>query len=478
MLDSTDTTKDSPSPNATAVVPPPRKVHVETWGCQMNVADSERMLALLTKGNYSLTLDVEDADLVLLNTCHIREKARHKVLSRLGVLRELKLKNPGMKIAVAGCVAQADGDKLIKAAPQIDVLLGPGKIDELPRLLAEQEKSGKSSIAIGFKKDRAHDHDLADAAAISSAAPTLTGKAEVSRYINIQQGCDNFCTFCVVPFTRGREISRQPADILKECESLLAQGAREIMLLGQNVNSYGLDLVKTGALAASPAGPFVDLLRLTTALPGLDRLRFTTSNPHDFTEPVADLFATSPKLGRYIHLPVQSGNDAVLERMRRKVTVAEYWERIYWLRRARPDIAISTDLIVGFPGETDEEFLDTLKLVEKVRFSFIFCFKYSSRRNTAAARFRDQVSEEIKEERLARLNKLQDQITLELNLAEIGQVREVLFLYESKKSPGYFYGRTEHFRLVRVQSHKSVVGECLPVRIEGANKVALTGQLS
>ena len=455
-----------------------RKVHVETWGCQMNVADSEKMLSLLQGMDYVLTEDEKEADLFLLNTCHIREKAKHKVISRLGMLREMKKQRPGVQIAVTGCVAQAEGAKLLKEAPQIDVLVGPGKIDELPALIQKSTVEGTAAMATGFNKPGDelkrghHDHNT------GTVPPTLTGKNEVTRFVNIIQGCNNFCTFCIVPFTRGREISRQPGEILAETRRLVEGGAREVMLLGQNVNSYGLDLVEKGDLAAGNDGPFVELLRQVANTPGLQRLRFTTSNPHDFTRPLAQLFADDPRMGRYMHLPVQSGNDRVLEVMRRKVTVEEYRERIRWLRDAVPDMAISTDLIVGFPGETDAEFEDTLKLVEEVQYSFIYAFKYSPRKGTAAARMPGQLPEAVMDERLARLNALQDSITMRQTEAECGAVREVLFLYESKKSPGVFYGRTEHFRLVRVESSRPLAGECLPVLITGGNKTALVGELA
>jgi len=456
--------------------PQPRKVHIETWGCQMNVADSERMLSLLQERNYTLTNDVNEADLVLLNTCHIREKAKQKILSRLGVLRELKEQRPGMKIAVSGCVAQAEGAKLIKSAPQIDVLLGPGKIDDLTKLLDEQQTTGRSAYSVGFKSDRGEATTNREEATRRDT-PTLTGKNEVTRFVNIIQGCDNFCTFCVVPFTRGREISRPATLILDEAKNLVAQGAREIMLLGQNVNSYGHDLIRRGLLTETSDGPFVDLLRKVADIPGLDRLRFTTSNPHDFSPSIAKLFKDHPKLGRYIHFALQSGNDRILAEMRRKVTAAEFLERVSWLRAAIPDMAISTDLIVGFPGETEAEFEDTLAIVEKVQFSFAYSFMYSPRKGTAAARFADQVPEDVKERRLARLNKLLDSITIAQHQAEIGQVREVLFLYESRKEPGCFYGRTEHFRLVRAFSSENIIGKTLAVQIDGANKTALTGKL-
>ncbi|MEI6833823.1 MAG: tRNA (N6-isopentenyl adenosine(37)-C2)-methylthiotransferase MiaB [bacterium] len=456
-----------------------RKVHIETWGCQMNVADSERMLALLEAQNYELTKSgPEAADLILLNTCHIREKARHKVLSRLGVLDELKQKNPELKIAVTGCVAQADGKKLLELAPQIDVLLGPGKIEELPNLLSESTRLGTQTMATGFDRHR----DAAEAGrtqpnnAESINIPSVSGKKEVTRFVNIIQGCNNFCTFCVVPFTRGREISRPIEDIRKEVQYLVSQGAREVTLLGQNVNSYGLDFLETEDVPAD-GGPFVDLLKVIGEIDGLERLRFTTSNPHDFTRPLADLFASQPKLGRYMHLPVQAGNNRTLERMKRKVTVEQYLERIYWLQTAVPGIAISTDIIVGFPGETDEEFEDTLRLMERIRFSFVYAFKYSPRRGTAAARFSDQIPEAVKDTRLARLNALQDKISLELALADVGRTKDVLFIYESQKSPGIWVGKTPEFRTVRVNSKDDLLGRTLPVHVTGGNKIALLGEL-
>ncbi len=458
-----------------------KKVFVETWGCQMNVADSETMLSMLQDQNYEATDKVEQADLVLLNTCHIREKATHKVLSRLGALRAVAELNPKMKIAVAGCVAQAEGEKLLDKATNIDILLGPGKIQDLPQLLARHETEAKPVSALGFKKNQPHDHaheePIVDFPGLPAVKPTVTGKDEITRYVNIAQGCDNFCTFCVVPFTRGREISRPSDEIVNEVRSLIADGSCEITLLGQNVNSYGHDLVRDGKLPMSDRGPFVDLLEAVVQLPGLDRLRFTTSNPHDFTKPIAELFRQYPKMGRYIHLPVQSGNDEVLERMKRKVTIAEYWERVRWLREIDPEMALSTDLIVGFPGETDEQFEDTLKLVEAVRYSFIFAFKYSPRKGTAAARFRDQVTDAVQSRRLAALNELQDRITLELNLGEIGRTRQVLSHYKSRKEPDVYYARTEQFRLVKVASGRNLVGKTVAVEIIDANKIALVGRL-
>ena len=468
----------SPSASDIATSKAPRKVHVETWGCQMNNADSERMLALLAERNYVATPTAEDADLILLNTCHIREKARHKVVSRLGVLRELKEHRPGLRIAVAGCVAQAEGAKLLKAAPGIiDVLLGPGRIEALPELLDEQARTGRAAVARGFQRHEPHEPG-ATLPARPAAAPTLSGAPEISRFVNIQQGCDNYCTFCVVPFTRGRETSRTAAEILAESRALLASGVKELTLLGQNVNSYGADLVATGLSPQTADGPFVELLRQVAALPELLRLRFTTSNPHDFSPALAALFASHDKLGRYLHLPLQSGDDEVLARMQRKVTADAYWQRVQDLRQRVPDMALSTDLIVGFPGETDAQFERTLAMVRAVEFSFAFTFKYSPRPHTPAARYSDQVPEAVKDARLARLNALQDELTTAQQLAEIGETRSVLFHYESRKQPGYYYGRTPHFRLVRVLSAVNLIGQELPVRITAGNKTALLGELA
>lgn len=464
------------------------KVHFETWGCQMNVADSEKMLGLLQGQHYQLTDTPEQADLIVLNTCHIREKSNHKVRSRLGVLKDLKKTNPRLKIAVTGCVAQAEGEKLLQRDSGIDLLLGPGKIDELPRLLAESaQRPHRPAIALGFAKGRG-DHSQetpAEAAKIEAAtfeeclhpAPSLFGRNEISRFVTIQQGCNNFCTFCVVPFTRGKEISVKPAIVAAKVRSLLSNGSKEITLLGQNVNSYGTDLLENQTLMPTADGPFVDLLRDLCAIPELVRLRFTTSNPHDLTFPLAQLFGQEPKLGKHFHLPIQSGSDAILEKMRRKVTAAEYVRRVQWLRDAVPDMALSTDLIVGFPGETDEDFQATLDLVEKVRYQFLYAFNYSPRKHTAAIRFKEQVPDAVKTKRLGALNALQDRITVEINEATIGNVHKVLFLYPSRKKPGCFYGRNAQFQLVQIESSESIAGQERDVLITKANKTALVGTL-
>jgi tRNA-2-methylthio-N6-dimethylallyladenosine synthase len=455
-----------------------KRVHVETWGCQMNVADSEKMLSILAKEDYLGTSQVEEADLIILNTCHIREKARHKVVSRLGVLRELKKQKPGLTIAVTGCVAQAEGKKLLAEAPTIDLLIGPGKLHELGQMLQDHKATKTQQMAVGFAKptyDEPTPEELDQMA--RHLGESLDGKNEASRFVTIQQGCDNFCTFCVVPFTRGREVSERPQMIQAKVKGFLKMGAQEITLLGQNVNSYGLDLVEKGLIPQSPKGPFVDLLESLCQIEDLKRLRITTSNPHDLTEPLARLYGKEPKLGKYFHLPVQSGSNRILDAMKRKVTREDYLKKVNWFWEGVPDMALSTDLIVGFPGETEEDFEETLDLVDKVRYRFVFAFMYSPRKNTPAQRFSPQVPEEIKAQRLARLHRLQDPISLGWHERQVGAEREVLFLYGSKKEPGIYYGRDEYFHLVRVPSSSNLVGQICGVKIENFQKTNLTGKL-
>ena len=448
------------------------KLHIETWGCQMNVADSELAASLLSE-KYELCEDVSKANLIILNTCHIREKAFHKVTSRLGVLASYKQKNPDLMIAVAGCSAQAEGKKLLKNS-NIDLLVGPARIKELPALVKKaREERGKVS-ALGFPKKDEAEHELD-----KFSYPTLSSaRNEISRFVTIQQGCDNYCTFCIVPFTRGKEISVTPKTIFEQAKAFVEGGAKEITLLGQNVNSYGLDLVKQEKLKASNEGPFADLLRLVASIPGLESLRFTTSNPHDFTKPIPTLFKEHPVMGEYLHLPVQSGSNKTLKIMKRKVTREEFHERVKWLREASPEISLSTDLIVGFPGETEEDFEETISLVKEVRFSFAYAFKYSPRKHTPAARFKDQIPEEVKTARLRKLNEALDEITLEENAKEVGKTRKVLFLYESKKEKGTYYGRSRQFKLVRVKSGRNLIGKNLDVEITKSSKIALEGILA
>ena len=453
----------------------PRKVHIETWGCQMNIADSEKMLTMLKAHNYQATNDATNADLIILNTCHIREKAKHKVISRLGVLRLLKSQNPELIIAVAGCIPQMEAAEIMQKPGLVDIALGPGRLSELPELIREFQHNKKPVVALGFNDDDSrHEGGMMD-----ELVPTEVheGKNPVSRYVTIMQGCENFCTYCVVPYTRGKERSRPGDEIIREIELLIAGGAKEITLLGQNVNNYGLARGERIAEDSAVNTPFVDLVLRVLAIKGLKSLRFTTSNPHNFPAALASLFGTHQLLGKHLHLPVQSGSDSVLARMQRKITVEQYRQRIDWVRRRVPDIALSTDLIVGFPGETEEEFSETLALLRDVRFSFVFAFKYSPRPGTPAAAFAGQLPERIKQERLDLLLKLQDAITLEANDALVGQQKPVLVQYADAKEEGAYYGRTDCFRLVKLRSPRNLIGENVSVMIDESGKTALYGHI-
>lgn len=436
------------------------RIHIETWGCQMNVADSERILALMTSRNYRRADSEFDAQLIVLNTCHIREKAKHKVISRLGQLRKLKSRRPALKIAVVGCVAQAEGKALLNEVEGIDYLLGPAKIEQLPELVTNDE----CGSALGFSND--------DRTSVVEHGVTPSLSGGVSRYLNIVQGCNNYCTFCVVPFTRGPEKSQRPSSIIEQARRLVASGVKEITLLGQNVNSYGQDLIDL-----PDANPFVSLLADVCRIDGLERLRFTTSNPHDFSTDLIELFASEEKLGRHVHLPIQSGSDNILRAMKRKVDRRQIIEIVEGLRSHGNDFAISSDIIVGFPGESEEDFNETLSIVEQIGFSFIFSFKYSPRPKTAARRFQQQIDDKTKSRRLSELQRLQKKITEQFNEREIGQQRLVLVHYQSKKDPNVYYGRTAHFRLVRITCQGNIVGQLLPVEITAANATALVGNI-
>lgn len=462
-----------------------KKVYVQTWGCQMNVADSERMMGLLISLRYVKTDVPEHADLIILNTCHIREKARHKVVSRLGELRALKKENPSLLIAVAGCVAQAESEILAKEAPFIDLIFGPDQIESLPQLLeavlmqprTHVDAQNFSHVVTPFVLTQFDSKDVPYSIPIDSVAPYQdTDKIEITRYVNIIKGCNNFCTFCVVPYTRGREKSRSKKEILEEVNFLTQNGVKEIVLLGQNVNSYGLDLLGfPDTKSAGDQMPFADLLYDVSAQIGVERIRFTTSNPHDFTPALAKAFADLPKVTNAFHLAVQSGSDRILDRMNRQYTRAEYFERVSWIRAVRPEMAFSTDIIVGFPGETEEDFEQTLSLVSEMKYAFIYAFKYSERKGTPAIRFKDKIPESIKDKRLQILLDLQQKETLRQNLNEVGKIRDVMIVYKNQKEANTWYGRTYEGRLVKVHAVRNLIGKILPVQIMDANITALEG---
>ena len=434
------------------------KVKIITFGCQANELDSARIAGILAKEGYTLTEDEREADLVLLNGCSIREKAEQKLYSRLGTLQSLKAGNPGLRLGVAGCLAQREGTVLLRRFPYLDLVVGNGEhLGEIPQLLsiAPNRPAVATSEPTGlFPEDTEIHRD-----------------SRVRAWVGIMEGCDNFCTFCVVPFTRGRERSRNPDDILREIVRLRDAGYREITLLGQTVNSYGKKLV--------PSISFAELLRRIDAAvrPGI-RVRFTTSYPLDVTRDLAAAMASLETVCEHIHLPVQSGSTVTLARMRRNYSREEYLEKVVWLRSAVPDLAITTDIIVGFPGETDADFTATLSLMEQVGFDGCFAFKFSPRGGTPAAELPDQVPEPIKAERLSRVLKLQDRLSLEKNRALVGQVVEILSDRElQKREPGLGAGRTRHNRIIHFRGEGVGEGELLKVEITDATSHHLKGVL-
>jgi tRNA-2-methylthio-N6-dimethylallyladenosine synthase len=438
---------------------PLKRVHIKTYGCQMNVYDSERMAEALAPLGYTATDHAAEADLVLLNTCHIREKASEKLYSDLGRLRDMKAERADgdqVMIAVAGCVAQAEGDEIIRRAPDVDLVIGPQAYHRLPELIFRRSKGEKAAFAPDFE---AHSK-------FQTLAPSRDVRG-VTAFLTVQEGCDKFCAFCVVPYTRGAEYSRPAAQILAEANVLAAKGVRELTLLGQNVNAY----------CGADAGGAVDLASLIRKLaetPGLLRLRYTTSHPNDMSEALIAAHAEIDALMPYLHLPVQSGSDRILAAMNRKHTAKDYLKTVEKLRRARPDLALSGDFIVGFPGETEADFQATLSLVRDVGYASAFSFKYSRRPGTPAAGSPAQIDEEVKTERLARLNEcLEDQRQV-FNRSKIGETISVLF-EKPGRHEGQLIGRSPWLQAVWAKAPAPLIGQTAKVRITGAGPNSLTG---
>ncbi|MCX5870484.1 MAG: tRNA (N6-isopentenyl adenosine(37)-C2)-methylthiotransferase MiaB [Deltaproteobacteria bacterium] len=446
--------------------------NIKTFGCQMNERDSEIMAQLLAEKGYVESMEMEDADVVILNTCSIRAKAEQKAMSLLGVLRKVKKRRPGMKICVAGCVAQQEGEELCERMPHVDLVIGTQNIYELAELL--EATRGTSKVAIGMS-------DVYEIPAFIPTLPRLISHGELQapfparpfrKFLTIMQGCNNYCTYCVVPYTRGREISRKVNDIIEEAHVLVDAGVREITLLGQNVNSYGrTNLVTTDGSEYS----FSQLLREVAAIQGLKRLRFTTSNPKDLSPELMRCFDEIEILCPQFHLPVQSGSNTVLSKMNRKYTRELYLQRVAELRSFRPDIAISTDVIVGFPGETDADFAETMELLENVRFHSSFSFKYSDRPGTRSADFDDKVDEQVKSERLARFQKRQDEICLEQNSLYVGKTLPVMI---EKVTENGLVGRTETNHIAHIEEKiECSPGDIVNVAIHHAGQHSLNGRI-
>jgi tRNA-2-methylthio-N6-dimethylallyladenosine synthase len=435
-----------------------KQLYIETFGCQMNVNDSEKIVALLRGAGYRPTDDAAAADLVIFNTCSVRAKAERKVFDYLGRFKGRKRSNGNLLLAVGGCVAQQEGERLLKKVPYLDIVFGTHNLHLLPEMVLAAER-GERKAAVDFR----------DAEERLDLFPQEDGGSGVTRFVTVMQGCDNFCSYCIVPLVRGREISRRSTDILAEIEELAAKGVREVTLLGQNVNSYGL---KTpGEL------DFAGLLRSIAAIPEIKRIRFTTSHPRDISPALIACFAELPQLCSHLHLPAQSGSDAVLARMKRGYTRAGYLAAVAALTKARPDLQFTGDFIVGFPGETEADFRQSLSLMEEVHYADLFSFVYSPRPGTAAAELPDGVHRAEKQERLARLQELQKSLTQQRSESFVGSRQDVLVEGRSKRGD-QLTGRTSGNRIVNFAGEPSLIGRIVPVTIRKANLNSLLGELT
>jgi tRNA-2-methylthio-N6-dimethylallyladenosine synthase len=438
-----------------------KRVFIKTYGCQMNFYDSARMAELVAPLGYAPAESPKDVDLVILNTCHIREKAAEKVFSELGGIRHLKnakeRRGERMVVAVAGCVAQAEGAEILRRAPFVDMVFGPQNYHRLPELIARATRTaGDSILDTDFSPEPKFDH-----------LPQTTAAPEVSALLTIQEGCDKFCTFCVVPYTRGAEFSRPAARVIAEAERRAAAGAREITLLGQNVNAYH------GSAPDGGEWGLGDLLRALARIPGVDRLRYTTSHPRDVDDGLVAAHRDLPELMPFVHLPVQSGSDLILASMNRRHTAIDYRRTVERLRQARPDLALSSDFIVGYPGESDLDFRATLDLVAEIGFAQAYSFKYSPRPGTPAAAEK-QLPESVKAERLATLQSLLQQQQQAFNEASIGSLIPVLFEKPGRHA-GQLVGRSPYLQPVHADLPAERIGAVLPVRIIGLRSNSLTG---
>jgi tRNA-2-methylthio-N6-dimethylallyladenosine synthase len=442
-----------------------RKLYIKSYGCQMNVYDSHRMADTLAPEGFVETAGPEDADLVILNTCHIREKAAEKVYSELGRVRKMQkaaaLDGRRVMVAVAGCVAQAEGEEIIRRAPVVDLVVGPQSYHHLPDLLARAQR-GKV-VETEFPVDDKFNY-------LTKPAREAMQRRGISAFVTIQEGCDKFCTFCVVPYTRGAEMSRPVAAIVAEVERLASAGVREVTLIGQNVNAYhgeGPDGVCT----------LPQLLRRLAEIPGVARLRYTTSHPRDVDDGLIAAHGDLPQLMPHLHLPVQSGSDRILAAMNRRHTAEDYLRVIERLRSVRPDMAFSSDFIIGFPGESEQDFADTLRLVHAVGFTSAFSFKYSPRPGTPAAELPDQIAEPVKNERLRRLQSIIDDYQTAYNKSAIGRTFDVLF-EKTGRHPGQIAGRTPYLQAVQVIGPADHIGTVQQATIEDTASYSLFGTLA
>jgi tRNA-2-methylthio-N6-dimethylallyladenosine synthase len=439
-----------------------RKIYIKTFGCQMNEYDSDKMADVLGEAEGLVQTDrPEDADVILFNTCSVREKAQEKVFHDLGRVKHLKRENPDLIIGVGGCVASQEGAAIIERAPYVDVVFGPQTLHRLPELMAKRRSSGRSQVDISFPEIEKFDH--LPAARVEGAGA----------FVSIMEGCSKYCTFCVVPYTRGEEVSRPLEDILTEVAMLVAQGVKEVTLLGQNVNAWRAPISRD----SDAMGDFAFLLECVHDLPGIERIRYTTSHPREMTQRVIDAYTRLPKLVSQLHLPVQSGSDRVLAAMKRGYTVLEYKAVVRKLRAARPDLSLSSDFIIGFPGESDEDFEKTMKLIEDVGFDNSFSFVYSARPGTPAAEMADDTPPAVKQARLARLQRRIEEQTQLISQGMVGSVQRILVEGHSRKDDSELAGRTDNNRVVNFPGPARLIGHFIDVRIESALPHSLRGEV-
>ncbi len=437
-----------------------KKVYIRTFGCQMNEYDSDKMADILGSADaYEKTDDPAQADVILFNTCSVREKAQEKVFSDLGRVRHLKQHKPDLIIGVGGCVASQEGDAIVSRAPFVDVVFGPQTLHRLPQLIEARRRDGRAQVDISFPEVEKFD-----------ALPPARVDG-CTAFVSIMEGCSKYCSFCVVPYTRGEEVSRPFDDVLTDVAELASQGVREITLLGQNVNAY-LGPMEDGEIA-----DFALLLEYVAEIPGIERLRYTTSHPREFSQRLIDAYAQLPKLVDHVHLPVQSGSNRILAAMKRGYTAEEYKSIIRRLRDARPDVRIASDFIVGFPGETDADFEDTMKLVDDVGFDTSFSFMYSPRPGTPAASLPGQVPLHVKQSRLARLQARLNELEQSANQSMVGSIQAVLVEGASKKDASELAGRTSNNRVVNFRGPSRLQGQIIDIRITQALAHSLRGEV-
>ncbi|MBV1788781.1 tRNA (N6-isopentenyl adenosine(37)-C2)-methylthiotransferase MiaB [Marinobacterium sp. D7] len=438
-----------------------KKLFIKTHGCQMNEYDSARMADLLGESHaLELTENPDDADVLLLNTCSIREKAQEKVFHQLGRWRKLKERRPDLVIGVGGCVASQEGAAILDRAPYVDMIFGPQTLHRLPEMIQQSQNGSVGIVDVSFPEIEKFDH---------LPAPKVEG---AEAFVSVMEGCSKYCTFCVVPYTRGEEVSRPLDDVIAECVELAEQGVREVNLLGQNVNAY------RGATSDGDIADLAELIRMVAAVDGIDRIRFTTSHPVEFSDALIDVYAEVPELVSHLHLPVQSGSDRILMAMKRGHTALEYKSKLRRIKKLRPDISFSSDFIIGFPGETDSDFEATMNLIADIGFDASFSFIYSRRPGTPAADLPDDVSEETKKQRL---QILQDRITqqaMQISRRMVGSTQRILVNGYSKKDPGQLSGRTENNRVVNFRcDNPDLIGHFADVRIVEAYANSLLGEL-